>query len=69
MQVEMFKTIAQVSSQLAASALAAVNASVTSSYSANSSEQAGFNEGRSYDMTKTTRALSESHVHTYDETK
>ena len=69
MQVEMFKTIAQVSAQLAASALAAVNASVTSSYSASSSEQAGYSEGRSYDMTKSTRALSESHVHTYDETK
>lgn len=69
MQVEMFKTIAQVSAQLAASALAAVNASVTSSYSANSSEQAGYNENQSYDMTKEIPSLARNHIYNYDMTK
>jgi hypothetical protein len=67
-QVEMYKTIASVASQLAASALTSVNASVSSGFSGSAGESISGNESYSYDQTKDTRTVGEQHIYSYDGT-
>jgi hypothetical protein len=66
-KVEAIKAGAMVTSQLAASAMSSVNASVSSGMSGGAQEGFSYSEGHSFDETKDVKTISESHQHIYNE--